>query len=199
MPPARSIYIDENTIYGELSNYAPISFSDGVYAYKSALHAYYAYLNYPNIKNILASKNQGELQEMLGFSTYKNAASVLYHKKYYNLTTTMDVIRDILERKLLQNPCVKQALLLTGNATLFVLNGSDMILGVGKSRRGLNLTGVLWMEIRDNLRKNDLLNMNQHIYSVLRHFRQPITYDDELNITSSTACSDPKVIRQWKQ
>jgi predicted NAD-dependent protein-ADP-ribosyltransferase YbiA (DUF1768 family) len=199
MPPTRSIYIDENTIYGELSNYASTPFNDGVYAYKSSLHAYYAYLNCQNIKNILASKTQGELQEMLGFSTYKNASTVLYHKKYYNLETTVEVIRAILERKVLQNPSVKQALLLTGDATLFVLNGSDMILGVGKSRRGLNLTGVLWMEIRNDLRKKDSLNMNQQIYSVLRHFRQPITYGDELNITTSTACSDPKIIRKWKQ
>lgn len=199
MPPARSIEIDQNTIYGELSNYAATPFNDGVFAYKTALHAYYAYLNYPNIRNILASKNHGELQEMLGFSTYKNASSVLYHKKYYNITTTVEVIRDILEQKLVQNPSVKQTLLLTGDAILFVLNGSDMILGVGKSRRGLNLTGLVWMEIRNELRKKEGLNMNHHIYSVLRHIRQPITYDDELNITSSTACSDPKVIRQWRQ
>ena len=195
MPPARSIEIDENTIYGELSNYAATPFNDGVYSYKTALHAYYAYLNYPNVKPILASKTQGELQEKLGFSVYKNASSILYHKKYYNFETTVDVIRGILEWKLLQNPSVKQTLLLTGDATLFVLNGSDLILGVGKSRRGLNLTGILWMEIRDDLRKKRALNMNEHLYSVLRHMRFPIVYDDELDKTSTTACSDPKTIR----
>ena len=196
MPPARSIEIDENTIYGVLSNYAHTPFDDGVYNYKTALHAYYVYLNYQNIKQILASKTQGELQEKLGFDIYKKASTVLYHKKYYNIQTTMDIIRGILERKLLQNPSVKQTLLLTGNATLFVLNGSDLILGVGKSRRGLNLTGVLWMELRDELRKKEALNMSQHLYSVLRHMRFPIVYDDELDKTSTTECSDPKVINQ---
>jgi len=196
MAAIRSIEINENTIYGVLSNYASTPFNDGVYTYKSALHAYYAYLNYPNINKILATKNQGELQEALGFNTYKNASSILYHKKYYNFLTTVDVIRAILERKLLDNPDVKQTLLLTGNAVLFVLNGSDMVLGVGKSRRGLNLTGVLWMEIRDDLRKKRALNMNHHLYSVLRHMRFPIVYDEDLDKTSTTACSDPKVIKQ---
>lgn len=196
MPKARSIEIDENTVYGALSNYATSPFTDGEFTYKTALHAYYTYLNYPNIKAILSSKTQGELQENLGFSTYKNASSLLYHKKYYNIETTIDVIRGILERKLLQNPSVKQALLLTGNATLFVLNGSDLVLGVGKSRRGLNLTGVLWMQIRDDLRRKEALNMNQNLYSVLRHMRFPIMYNDDLDVTSTTACSDPKAINQ---
>jgi predicted NAD-dependent protein-ADP-ribosyltransferase YbiA (DUF1768 family) len=194
MPPQRSIEIDENTIYGELSNYANTPFNDGVYTYKTALHAYYSYLNHSNIKQIVASKTQGELQEKLGFDIYKNASSVLYHKKYYNIQTTFDVIRGILVHKLMSNPSVRHTLLLTGDAVLFVLNGSDLILGVGKSRRGLNLTGVLWMEIRNELRKKEPLTINNHLYSVLRHMHQPINHaDDELNITTSTACSDPKV------
>lgn len=193
MPTARSIEIDENTVYGELSNYAATPFNDGVYNYKSALHAYYAYLNYPNIKNILASKTQGELQEKLGFSKYKNASTLLYHKKYYNFATTVDVLKDILERKLLQNPSVKKTLLLTGDATLFVLNGSDLLLGVGKSRRGLNLTGILWMDIRDDLRNKERLTINYNLYSVLRHMHYPSIYDNELDNSYTSSCSDPKV------
>jgi hypothetical protein len=61
MPKSRIIEIDENTVYGVLSNYAETPFNDGVYTYKTALHAYYSYLNYPNIKKILAAKTQGEL------------------------------------------------------------------------------------------------------------------------------------------
>jgi len=149
----RTIDIDENSIHwSELSNYSQTPFKYNKYHYKTALHAYYSYLNRYNIKNILSSKTIEELQEQVGFETYKKAASLLYHKKWFDFSKTVETVRAILCIKLLENPTVKHVLLQTGDAYLRIINGSDLVLGTGKSRLGYNLTGILLMEIREHLR-----------------------------------------------
>jgi hypothetical protein len=151
-----TIEIGENSIYNVLCNDVHMPFNDGIYIYKSALHAYYVYLNEGNAKNILEAKTFECLQEQLGSDTYKNASTPINHNRYFNLDKTVSVLRRILLLKMLNNVSVKQALLLTGTAHLMIMNGSDMVLGIGKSRRGYNLTGILWMEMRDALQNGYL-------------------------------------------
>jgi predicted NAD-dependent protein-ADP-ribosyltransferase YbiA (DUF1768 family) len=186
----RTIEIDTNTIYGVLSNYAHTPFSDGYDTYKTVLHAYYAYLNRNNRKNIISSNNVDALQQQLGFDKYKRAASVLLHNKYYRFAETVDILRSILYLKALANPSVKKLLLQTGDAELIMLNGSDLVLGIGRSRRGLNLTGVLWMQIRDYFANSR--NSSAIMQTTMARINQDC--NEELNDTLSTICTDPTAL-----
>jgi len=163
----RVIDINENSIYADLCNDALVPVRDGGFTYKTALHAYYMYLDDANWRNILTARSSTDACAALDFEVYKNASSIIYHARRFNFLKTLEVMRSILFKKVIQNPRVKRSLLLTGDALLVVMNGSDMVLGTGKSRRGLNLTGLLLMEIRDHFRGKQSRAVYELWYSIM--------------------------------
>lgn len=60
-----------------------------------------------------------------------------------------------LTYKATQHQDIKEKLLGTGDEVLMEDSPKDSIWGIGKDGNGLNLLGKAWMEVRDNLRKND--------------------------------------------
>jgi len=145
----RIIEIGEKGPYSCLSNYALTPFKDNDIEYISSLHAYYTYLLPEKASLIRLTKSFDELQTILGYDTIKTAAAVMSHKKKYNFHHTFDFLRAIILLKIMDNPAVKARLLGTGSAYLSVLNRNDLVLGCGKSRMGLNLTGLMLMHVRD--------------------------------------------------
>lgn len=188
----RIIEIGDNGLNSCLSNYAITPFQDNNITYPSALHAYYVYLCPDKIDQICATKSVDEIQSVIGFDAYKMAANVMNHRKTYNFEKTFVILRAIIFLKVINNPDVKMILLSTNKAYLSVLNRSDLVLGAGKSRTGLNLTGLMLMEVRDYFMKRNSLT----VYNLTCYIRSRIglpSFVEELNDSYSTACDDPEV------
>lgn len=64
----------------------------------------------------------------------------------------VDRMRDILRAKANQHEYVRHKLLATGNRTLIENSWRDNFWGWGPNRDGKNMLGVLWMEVRNELR-----------------------------------------------
>jgi ribA/ribD-fused uncharacterized protein len=65
----------------------------------------------------------------------------------------MLVMRDILREKARQHEYVRRKLLATGDRELVEDSWRDSVWGWGPNRDGLNLLGKLWMEVREELRR----------------------------------------------
>lgn len=64
----------------------------------------------------------------------------------------VDVMREILVSKARQHPYVLRKLLETGDRELVENSWRDPFWGWGENRDGLNMLGVLWMDVRADLR-----------------------------------------------
>jgi ribA/ribD-fused uncharacterized protein len=62
-----------------------------------------------------------------------------------------DVMLDILRHKVRQHPYVAYKLKLTGRRTLVEDSFRDPVWGWGKNRKGRNMLGKLWMQVRAEL------------------------------------------------
>jgi predicted NAD-dependent protein-ADP-ribosyltransferase YbiA (DUF1768 family) len=188
----RIIEIGENGPYSCLNNYAMTPFKDNNVTYLSALHAYYIYLCPDKFDIICATKSVDELQNIIGFDAYKMASNLMNHRKTYDFNNTFIILRSIIFLKVISNPNVKAILLSTNKAYLSVLNRSDLVLGCGKSRMGINLTGLMLMEVRDYL----MQRKSWIVYHLTCYIRSRIGFRpfvEELNDSYSTACDDPEV------
>lgn len=61
----------------------------------------------------------------------------------------VSLMKDILVQKVLQHPYVLKKLLDSGNRKLVENSWRDGYWGIGPDGKGLNMLGVLWMEVRD--------------------------------------------------
>lgn len=68
----------------------------------------------------------------------------------------VSIMREILRAKVKQHEYVKRKLLQTDNRRLVEDSWRDSFWGWGADRRGLNMLGNLWMEIRDEVRAADV-------------------------------------------
>ena len=191
----RIIEIGEKGPYSCLSNYSTTPFKDNDVEYISALHAYYTYLQPEKSTIIRVTRSFDELQTILGYDTYKSAASIMMHKKKYNFHRTFDFLRTIILLKVMSNPDVKARLLGTKDAYLSVLNRNDLVLGCGKSRMGLNLTGLMLMHVRDyfmNCRNPivyQLFNLSWHRIGFVPY--ENLNESKSTDSDVSTLCEDP--------
>jgi ribA/ribD-fused uncharacterized protein len=64
----------------------------------------------------------------------------------------LDIMRDILRAKVNQHEYVRRKLLATGSRELVEDSWRDDYWGWGEDRKGKNMLGKLWMEVRDELR-----------------------------------------------
>lgn len=67
----------------------------------------------------------------------------------------VDIMRDILRAKVNQHSYVHRKLLDTGDRILVEDSWRDRFWGWGPNRDGQNMLGILWMEIRDELRRTE--------------------------------------------
>ena len=68
----------------------------------------------------------------------------------------VDIMRDILRAKVKQHEYVHRKLLATGERELIEDSWRDDFWGWGPNKDGQNMLGKLWMEIRAEIRKNEL-------------------------------------------
>ena len=66
------------------------------------------------------------------------------------------IMRDILRAKAAQHEYVRRKLLATGDRTLIENSWRDDYWGWGQNRDGQNMLGKLWMEVRSELRAQEL-------------------------------------------
>jgi len=65
-----------------------------------------------------------------------------------------DIMKEILHCKVEQHPYVQKKLLQSGDREIVEDSWRDDYWGWGKNRDGKNMLGKLWMEVRDEFRKN---------------------------------------------
>ncbi len=68
-------------------------------------------------------------------------------------TKKIDRMRVVLKAKFQQNQELKEKLLATGDATLIENSKTDSYWGIGKSKKGKNMLGILLMELRTELKE----------------------------------------------
>jgi len=129
----------------------PVHGDDGK-LYKSVCHAYYSYLAGGDSKraaNVRAARSVADAQTALGIDTLIAAHNPRKHSRAYNMESTIGLLRHVLDNKLIKSRWARETLMATYGSDIIVIQGNDEVLGAGKARRGLNLTGIILMELRD--------------------------------------------------
>lgn len=150
MSAKRVIEIVNKGTYAPLSNYCMISCID-MGPFPSILHAYYYFMmaKYPQKQTaVLACRHIGEVLDIMGPDIYAACSIISKFNTSYNYKKTYEILWTLLATKIYNNPLCKRLLLMTEFADLRMMNGSDNVLGIGKGRRGLNISGKILMEIR---------------------------------------------------
>jgi len=150
MSAKRIIEIVNKGTYAPLSNYCMVSCID-LGPFPSILHAYYYFMlaNYPQKQAaVLCCKHISEVLEIMGPDVYMACSVVSKFNACYDYRKTYETLWTLLATKIYNNPLCKRLLLMTEHADLRMMNGSDNVLGIGKGRRGLNISGKILMEIR---------------------------------------------------
>jgi predicted NAD-dependent protein-ADP-ribosyltransferase YbiA (DUF1768 family) len=150
MSAKRVIEIVNKGTYAPLSNYCMISCVD-IGPFPSILHAYYycMLVKYPQKQAaVLACRHISEVLDIMGPDIYTTCSVVSKFNASYNYHKTYEILWTLLATKIYNNPLCKRLLLMTEFADLRMMNGSDNVLGIGKGRRGLNISGKILMEIR---------------------------------------------------
>jgi ribA/ribD-fused uncharacterized protein len=70
----------------------------------------------------------------------------------------VDIMREILHAKVHQHEYVKRKLLATGDRELVENSWRDDFWGWGPNRDGQNVLGKLWMDVRDTIRTEDMID-----------------------------------------
>lgn len=83
---------------------------------------------------------------------FKRAEAQKEHRRPDWDAVKISIMRDILRAKVQQHEYVKRKLLQTGDRELVEDSWRDGFWGWDADRRGLNMLGNLWMEIRDEVR-----------------------------------------------
>ena len=150
MSAKRVIEIVNKGTYAPLSNYCMVSCID-IGPFPSILHAYYYFMlaKYPQKQAaVLNCRHIAEVLDIMGPDVYAACSIVSKFNTSYNYNKTYEILWTLLATKIYNNPLCKRLLLMTEFADLRMMNGSDNVLGIGKGRRGLNISGKILMEIR---------------------------------------------------
>jgi predicted NAD-dependent protein-ADP-ribosyltransferase YbiA (DUF1768 family) len=148
--------IDETGDYSCLNNFTNTPFTDsqGV-SFNSLINAYYYYLfngNRTIQKSIRFAKSSEEIVNIIGYDLFSELGKPLKHTKYFDLNWTQDLLSWLITQKLNENSICVDALLATWGKKIIVINRHDNVLGAGAARTGLNLTGTILMELREQFR-----------------------------------------------
>lgn len=137
--------------YAPLSNYAISQYAN--YPFISIAHLHYYNMVEGDISrqnDILKSNTIGKIYESLGYEYYSRCTNLTLFHKNYNENKVYAWLYLAISLKITKDINTMNLLLSTGKKILNVMNGTDNILGVGKGRRGLNLTGKILMTLRDH-------------------------------------------------
>jgi predicted NAD-dependent protein-ADP-ribosyltransferase YbiA (DUF1768 family) len=150
----RIIEIVNHGPYADLSNFCANSCFD-MDPFKTVLHGHYYFMARlagcaDSVKTaVLRCKSPHEIIGVLGPEVYKYCSSIPHFNVRYNYDTIYANVMGMLALKLANNRRCIRLLLSTGIAELHMMNGTDNVLGMGRTgRRGLNMSGVALMELR---------------------------------------------------
>lgn len=182
-----TLEIHEKSPYICLTNESmyPFKTQDGL-SFRSISHAYYYYMydgdEYTR-KLILSTKSLDQIKSLIGFERFGNLCKPSRHISKYSIDGTVGLMRTLLLLKLNTHPDCVNALLSTWGKHLVVTSGSDNVLGIGRARMGINLTGNLLMELRKDFQK---IRHEEYINSLITDYKI-------IDSSYSTVCDDPHV------
>jgi hypothetical protein len=150
--------------------------------FPSVLHAHYHNIAKGDIsrqEKILQSKTEKELCNALGPELYKRCSSITLFNKHYNYEDVYAVIWVHTSIKFYDNKEAVQTLISTGNAILLSMNGSDNVIGYGKRRIGLNISGNILMTLRDHFNTARIKVVERPIKN--NTYKDISTFDSEID------------------
>jgi predicted NAD-dependent protein-ADP-ribosyltransferase YbiA (DUF1768 family) len=177
--------IHEKSPYRRLANdsITPFKTPDGGY-FKSVSHAYYYYMfgGDINIRNIIRTTESLEkIKSVIGSEKYSTLCKASRHIRKYKINKTIDLMKYLLLAKLNTHPDCVDLLMATWGRNLVVINDSDNVLGAGKARMGVNLTGLILMELRKSFQT---LRHQEYLSSLITNYR--VDYNSaEIDSTTS--------------
>ena len=144
--------------YAPLSNYFYSFDSNSPFISVAHIHYYnMATGDKARQDNIRKSKTIGNIFEALGHEILSRTSTQILYNKYYDINKTYGYLWLAISVKLIKNQNALRLLLETGDKQLLMMSGTDNILGVGKGRRGLNMTGNILMILRSELLKSKII------------------------------------------
>ncbi len=124
-----------------------VTLEDGI-TYPTSEHAYQASKFFSTDQNIVEkirnSKSAHEAKKIA--HTYEEK----WRKDWYE--KRLEIMKEILLRKIQQNPYVKKKLLQTEDRIIIENSKKDLFWGSGENGDGENHLGKLWMEIRERIK-----------------------------------------------
>jgi len=150
----RIIEIVNNGPFAELSNFCASSCLD-MDPFRTIIHGHYfcmarlAGCSYSVQNAVLRCKTTYGIIDILGPEVYKYCSSIPHFNARFKYDKVYENVLGLISLKVANNSRCKRLLLSTGDAELHMMNGTDNVLGMGRTgRRGLNISGVALMELR---------------------------------------------------
>jgi len=150
------VEVDEGSIYSNLCNYSKTPFVDyNGLRFNSVINAYYYHIlvGRPDLqRSVRYADSIDEIIRIIGFDLYSDLSKPLKHRSRLDIDWTRELMTSLLFHKLNQNSECVEMLMATWNSRIVVINGHDNVLGAGKARFGLNMTGEILTELRGYFR-----------------------------------------------
>lgn len=145
-----------NAPYGFLSNFSPhpVTYEGKLYKTSEALYQALKF-NEPSVREVIRA-----------CLTPKDAA--MYGRSHGGMRSDwdqvkLDMMRMVIRLKVEQHPFIKTALLATENEVLIEDSNKDTYWGQKPDGTGANWLGQLWMELRNELRKEICYDKNEEL------------------------------------
>jgi len=156
----RVIEIVNKGPYAPLSNYYVVSCADTA-PFNTVIQAYYYFMAQADRTKqdaIMKTYKIHDIMEILGPELYSRCSIIPQFNVYYDYEKTYTMLWAVIALKLHNNRNFQRILLATGEAEIYMMCGTDSVLGVGKGRRGYNISGLILMKLRDYYHQEYILN-----------------------------------------
>ena len=146
----KQVFFYEQDFY-VLSNFSAfkINWKRHLFDSSEATYHWEKFPNNPEIQELI--RNSKSAHESFKMSERYKA----FRRKDWD-SVKVDIMRDILRAKVKQHEYVHRKLLATGDRELIEDSWRDTFWGWGPNKDGQNMLGKLWMEVRAEIRKNEL-------------------------------------------
>ncbi len=134
--------------YYPLSNFSAFAIEWKGRVWPTSEHAYQAekYSNEEIIEKLFRSRSVDEV--------YRIAQDHKSERRADWDEVKIDLMKDILKEKMKQHPIIETMLIESGDRPLIKDTWKDNFWGWGPNKDGKNMLGVLWMEVRNEVRKS---------------------------------------------
>jgi len=186
----RVIEIVNKGPYAPLSNYC-VESCIGMEPFKTVTQIYYHFIanEYPNKQYaIIKTHKISDIMEIMGPELYGRCSIIPQFNAYFNYHNTYTMLWTFIEQKLHNNRALQRLLLGTGDAELLMMCGTDSVLGIGKGRRGYNMSGLILMGLRDHYHR-ELIVLN-----MIKPISLKIEFNQSNESTERDECSELNIL-----